>query len=48
MINNFGQRVPRQLTKLEVVDIHLIVKATHPRFGILAQFKEKKSDDKQN
>ena len=48
MENYFWQRVPRKLTQIEVVDIHLIVRATHPHLGTPAQFKEKKSDDKQN
>ena len=59
MENYFWQRIPRQLTQIEVVDIHqltqievvdihLIVRATHPHLGTPAQFKEKKSDDKQN
>jgi hypothetical protein len=29
-----GYPVPRQLTKLELVDIHLLVKTTHPHLGI--------------
>ena len=28
------RRDPRQLTRLEVVDIHLLVKATHPILGL--------------
>ena len=29
-MNPIGWKEPRQLTKLEVVDIHLLVKATRP------------------
>lgn len=32
--DTFILRKPRPLTKLEVVDIHLLIKATHPMLGL--------------
>jgi hypothetical protein len=32
--DTFILRNPRQLTKLEVIDIRLLVKATHPVLGL--------------
>ena len=32
--DTFILRKPRPLTKLELVDIHLLVKATHPMLGL--------------
>jgi hypothetical protein len=32
--DTFILRKPRPLTKLEVIDIHLLVKATHPMLGL--------------
>jgi hypothetical protein len=32
--DTFILRQPRPLTKLEVVDIHLLVKASHPVLGL--------------
>jgi hypothetical protein len=39
----FILRQPRPLTKLEVVDIHLLVKATHP---VLLSARPKKEGEK--
>ena len=35
-------RKPRPLTKLELVDIHLLVKSTSPRLGIIVVPKKAK------
>jgi hypothetical protein len=41
-----GYPMPRQLTKLELVDIHLLVKSTHPRLGIPPLKQEPKCSPK--
>ena len=42
----FILRNPRPLTKLELVDIHLLVKSTSPRLGIIVVPKKAKDADK--
>ena len=42
--NTFYAMEPRQLTRLEVIDIHILVKSTRPPLGILLIPKKPKDD----